>query len=268
MAPPTLSDYQYQFRDSGPVMNGNSFPMWDVTRIDGIHDVKIKADVIEADMRHGGFIFARYMDPRPISIAGTLQASTGDLSTPIAAMRAVFVPDITDVNAPLYIKVPGVSQRSYLCKPTTFQIAHDRNVALKRAEFQFQLEAEDPRAYSEETTTNFTSGVGQNLTNLGDFVSHPIGQGSVTSGQAVTWRLENSTLGFWVQIQFTAAASGTVIVDTSTRTVSLNGIPVIATSYTVNGSWPYMIAGVNNMKIETVNSSSLQLKWRSAWGAM
>lgn len=263
--PPTLNDYEYQYRDGGGVkLNTTStLPFWDVENVVGVSDFpEVGAIIDDLDGTHGSVIYAKFLTHRVIEITGKLYADTSAVESQIEALRATLIPD--DIEYPFYFKHPTVVQKQYLCKPFRFvcDVAQGRRVGV--APFQIILLAADPRQYSDETSTALTSGVGTNLTNAGNVFTDPVWTCSVSSGAAVTVRVENTTTGRWVQFAFTAGATGTVTVDTRKKLCML-GSNVQPATFTQNNGWPVMQPGVNNMRITLTNATTGVVKWRSGW---
>lgn len=58
MAAPTLTDYQYQYGDSGFLINGGaSLPFIDVDKVTGLDTPSIEVKDIDYDSQHGGYVY-------------------------------------------------------------------------------------------------------------------------------------------------------------------------------------------------------------------
>ena len=62
MAAPVLNMYEYQFKDSGVLLNGGaSLPFIDVLKVTGLDLPPIETGDIDYDSQDGGFVYARFV---------------------------------------------------------------------------------------------------------------------------------------------------------------------------------------------------------------
>ena len=99
MVAPTLNNYEYQFKDTGVLLNqaNVSVPFWDVESIGGLADLpELGIDILDLDGKNGSFVYSRFFKHRVLDINGTLYGSVSDFDTPVETMKASLLPDGND----------------------------------------------------------------------------------------------------------------------------------------------------------------------------
>lgn len=220
MVAPTLNNYEYQYKDAGVgvLLNGQAAtPFWDVEKVTGLVDFpEFASQAYDVDGRHGSAFSAKFTRHRTIIFEGTLYDSVSNLDTTVDTFKGSIIPD--DVDYPLYWKHPVLAQRYYLAKPSVFQADVEAGRRVGLTPFQIQWVAQDPRAFIDLATVNWTSGVDTSgfinagkvdgplvvnitanatttasitIANTFQFRTVTIAGFSVTSGQAVTIDCDN-----------------------------------------------------------------------------
>jgi phage-related protein len=267
MAAPTLNDYEYQFKDTGVLLNqaNVSIPFWDVTKVSGLVDFP-NLDVKESDIdgRHGTSYYAKYFGGRTVVVEGTLYASSSDFDTPVESLRTSAIPDGNDY--PFYFKHPNKTQRYLMAKATTFKCDVDTGRRIGQASFQFQLSAGDPRHYIDGTAASWTTAVAFNLTNNGNTTVAPLISITATSTTTANITVQDVTSGG--QISFsTAVTSGQVLtVDVENKLIKVAGsLRTAAVTLTGATDWPNIAAGATESWKVTSNVGNGTATNKSAW---
>lgn len=268
MASPSLSNYEFQFKDSGTLLGGpdDTLPFWDIDETEGFTGLSFgDATVYDKDGQHGSTTYLTYLAHRNLLIRGTLFASTSGVDSEWADLAATMIPDGLDY--PLHFQLPGMTQMYYEAKPVVARLAMDRGRRLGTAPYLLQWMASDPRAYNDVTQLGLTSGVNTStLTNSGNTESMPVWTCSAAASTSVTVRCESVTQSRWVQFAFTTPSGSTASIEVNTmkRQLLVDGT-VFPATFTQSGGWPTFQSGSNVMKITLTNASSGQLDYRSAW---
>lgn len=263
MVAPTLNDYEFQFKDSGVLLNGTTaVPFWDVKKISGLFDFpEIVLKTLDYDGRHGAAVYAKFFQARTVVIEGELIASVADFDTPLQTMRTSLLPD--DIYYPLYFKTPNQTQRYVNAKPGAFKCDADTGRRIGVGAFQLQLVVGDPRHYIDGSVVNWTSASNFSLTNNGNT---PVGPTiSITASSTTTANISIQDVTGSQTISFsTAVTSGNVItIDMENMAVKVNGVfrPVAITG----SVWPSVAAGATETWKVTSNVGNGTATNRSAW---
>ena len=248
MPTPTLLDYQFQYKDSpgGVLLNGDDFPFWDVLRTEGFVGLPdIEPIIYDRDGRDGSSVYVKFMKHRVLLIEGVLYAdpSTFDLTGSVLSLN--MRPDGS--NYPLYFQVPGLPRLFYKVMPTKYTMDLDTGRRTGSAKFFAQWVASDPRAYNGAYDQALTSGVEQNINNVGNVESFPIWKCSAAPSTAITVRIDNLTETKWVQFALTTPALGDIDIeiDTALRCLRIDGV-VKPGAFTSGGGWPSLQPGANS----------------------
>lgn len=243
MVAPTLNDYEYQFKDSGVLLNGTStVPFWDVEKVTGLADFpQMDPKIHDYDGRHGSSVYARFFQHRVVVIDGTLYASATDFDTPLETMRTSLLPNGNDY--PFYFKHPNKSQRYVNAKMIGFSCDIDTGRRYGAGKFQIQLAAGDPRHYV-DASTNWTNNVNFNLNNQGNTAVGPVISVTSTATTACNITVQNVTTSRSIQFSFAVTTGAVVTVDTDNYAILYNGA-YRSTGVTVTGTdWPVANPGV------------------------
>lgn len=263
MVAPTLQDYEYQFKDTGVLLNGSTTPFWDVEKITGLADLpEMDAKVLDYDGKHGSSVYTKYVKHRVIVIDGTLYTSATNFDAPLLTMRTSVIPD--GVDYPFYYKHPNLSQRYHMVKPVAFNCDVDTMRRIGAGKFQLQLIAGDPRAFV-DASVNWTNNVNFNLNNGGNVNTGPLVTISATSTTTANITVQNNDTARAISFS-TAVTTGNVItIDLDALAVKVNGAyrPV---AITLSGSdWPEARAGFTDSWKVTSNVGNGTITNKSAW---
>ena len=172
MAAPTLNTYEYQYMDSGVLLNGNtSLPFIDVQNVSGLDIPDIDVKDVEYDSRHGGFVYARYVKARTIIIDGILYANPATIDTTLDALNLNYAPREND--DPFYFKNTGI-QKYIMCKPIGLHYDVDTLRRYGASKIQIQLRAGDPLKYTNNADVVMTPGNTYTFNNSGTESTYPV----------------------------------------------------------------------------------------------
>lgn len=221
MPAPVLLDYEYQFRDSpsGFTLNkGTVLPFVDVHKVTGLDLPEFAAAADDVDGRHGGAAFIRFSNARTIIIDGTLYADPTTIDATIDTLVSTWIPN--DTVYPFYYKHPGITQRYILCKSFGMRYEVDNLRNTGRSAIQFQLIAEDPRKYVDNSNFTMSAGVNHTPVNLGNVEVYPV---FTITGAYTTLTLTNVTTSRSIVISEPRTAGQVTVVDLQNREVFVNG---------------------------------------------
>lgn len=248
MAAPILSDFTFQYRDDGVLLNGDSsaFPFIDVENVKGLDSATYRTSTKDTEGRDGSTIEADFESSRTVTVTGALFASsTGTLEPVVDALKANF--SVGSTYDPFYFKAPGVEQRVLYCKCMSgFRSDWDSRRRVASASFSVTLQAGDPIIYG----TSLRVGLGVLGSGLVEGYSFPFGfpftfGTSTTSastivasndgnraapwvatiiGSMVNPQLVQLSSGKVVKINLTLASTDVLVIDHATRTATLNGV--------------------------------------------
>jgi len=252
MVAPVLNPYEYQFTDTGVLLNNSTaLPFIDISNIQGLDLPAIDSVDSEYDSRHGGYVYSRFVKIRTIVLDGTLYANAASIDTTIEALIANFMPRIAD--APFYYRGAGVAQRYIMCKPVGFNF----NITALRnngsCDIQIQFKAGDPVKYVDDADTAVTSGTAYAITNNGNTETYPV---FTISGVAAEVAMVNTDTGETVTHTFTTDADDSIVVDFKTRSCLLNGVK--NSSYLTSlGWWSFKPGVATNFKLLATAAESM-----------
>lgn len=220
MVAPTLNTYEYQYTDSGVLLNSDStsLPFYDVTEIRGLDVPEINAVTSEYDNQHGGYVDARFVGLRTIIIEATLYCNPTQADLVLDTLIDNFSPRQED--APFYYKGAGISQRYIMCKPIglNYDLDNARNYGVSKV--QIQLRAGDPLKYTDNATVEIDPGNDYSATNTGKQPTYPIFE--VTNGAYSEVSFIKKATGEVVTLTYTADSNDVAVVDFRTRNVLIN----------------------------------------------
>jgi hypothetical protein len=267
MVAPTLNNYEYQFKDTGVLLNqaNVALPFWDVTRVAGIADLpELPVDLLDLDGRHGSAVTSRYFKHRSIVFEGDLYASVSSVDTSVEAMKASVLPDGTDY--PLYFKQPNITQRYFLAQLAQFNADVDTGRRTGVSHFVLGFTAGDPRSFIDLSTVNWSSGVDTaGFTNAGN-TDGPLTV-SITANTTTTASIiiANTFQFRTVTLTFPVTNSQTVTIDTDTWVVRIGGVVIPATQTPGgNALFPSFYPGSNVWRV-TSNIGNGTITAKSAW---
>lgn len=265
MAAPNLSDYQYQFKDNGFLINGDSaLPFIDVSKVTGLSDLPdydIKEDDI--DGQDGSALTVRFSKHRVITIEGTIYASPSTIESTMDTLNANFLPD--NVEWPFYFKLPGVAQRYCNCKALSFKADADALRRIGATSCLITLGAQNPhKRVDNATTTLAVSGTNYAVTNNGNTKTYPTF--TINGGTMTSITLTNATTGESLTLTRSFVSTDVVKVDMRNGLVYVNGIQ---NSAIASGTfWGISAGTTQNIKFTwagTTVASSVKADTYSGW---
>lgn len=262
MVAPALSDYQYQFKDTGLLLNGNTaLPFFDVEKVTGLDLPDTDPNIDDSDGQHGGTVYVNYVKPRTVVVEGTLYASPATIESTVDSCIGNFIPDNT--LAPFYFKHPGVSQRYVNAKAIAFKSDIDALRRIGTGAFQIQLVAADPRKYVDNADITMVAGTNYTPANAGNTNSYPI---FTVTGAMTSVTFTNNSQGRSVVVTSTRVAGDITEVDFMTRSVKINGVQNSAVVTTANW-WDIPAGGGQSIKYTVTGGppTSVKVKTKQAW---
>lgn len=289
MAPPTLTDLTFQYRDDGVLLNGPnaSFPFVDVLSVKGLDSATPRISQKDTEGRDGSTIEAEFESYRVVTISGTLFASDATLLEPlIDSLKDNFA--VSRTAQPFYFKPPGVAQRVLNAKCVSgFKTDWDSARRSATSDFSVVLQAGDPIIYG---TTLYSIGTTLATATPSGFsfpFSFPFtfGGTAYSSGTAVAfnngnrpgpWRLtitggitnpsatNDNDGGKVVKAAIVASATDVLVFDSATRSLLLNGIDKSG-SLTYEG-WFALQKGINLVRFQADAGSGIgTFEFYDAW---
>lgn len=260
MAVPVLNTYEYQFMDTGVLLNGStSVPFVDIQKVKGLDIPTIDPHVTDYDSQHGGFIQAAYVTTRTIVLDGIVYANTLTADVFADALTTNFMPRFSD--APFYFKGAGISQRYIMCKPIGFNCDLDNLRSYGASNVQFQLQAGDITKYTDNADLAMVNNNNYVVNNAGNLPTFP--KITLTGGFS-TASFVNVTTGQTVTIVTNRIAGDVTVVDLKTRSVTINGIRnsgVVTTS-----GWWSLASGNTTIRVTTTGLvPAVEANVRNGW---
>jgi hypothetical protein len=260
MTEPTLTDYQYMFKNPGGILlNGDDLPMWDVMSVTGLDMPPLEPHVTEFDGAYGGQVDARYYSHRTIVIDGTLYADPSTVDVAVRELATTLIATGTDDK--LWIKKAGLAAVFVECQPVGFSCSTDTARRIGSAPFQIQFIGGDPRFYRPITHTAWVNGSGKSLQNVGNTASYPI----FTLTNAFTnLTINGGGTGTITFNGVNAVLGDVVVVNLAKRMITKNGVNI--TNTYASGSWPYMDLALRTWTVTASSGTpTITADVRSAW---
>lgn len=263
MVAPTLNDYEYQYKDSGVLLNGTPSPFWDITKIAGLADLpELDWDVLDLDGQHGGFVTGNYFKHRMVIFDGTLFSPAADVETNNELLKATILPD--GIDYPLYWKHPNKTQRYFMAKPVSYVADTETGRRTGKMPFQIQFGCTDPRSYIDIAGGGWSTGVNYTFTNAGNAVSNQVISLTASSTTTANIVVSNQTQARSYSFS-TAVTSGQVMtIDTEKLIVRINGALRSVQMTLTGGAWPTVTTGLNTWRV-TSNVGNGTVAPRSAF---
>jgi len=240
-----VDEFSYMLGDDGVILNPDSLvpPFVDVTNVQGFDSAPPRVTEHDHEGTDGGFVDAEFEQSRPIIIEGTVYSGEGAPLEPfLDDLKMNWAP--STLPMPLYLKHPGVSERVAFVKPQGCRYASTQARRLGTAEVQFICTAEDPRIYSAELQTVPVPQGELIVTGRGYPRGYPYGYGAPAiangvniivggnrptplvisiPGPAKNMQIVNDTLGITMILDIELLAGDTMLIDTKTRSITVNG---------------------------------------------
>lgn len=264
MAAPVLSDYHYQFKDTGIVLNGDwdaAYPGFvDVETIQGLDLPPFSVASYDNDAQHGGNTFVKFADQRTIIINGVVYTSAASADVFLDKLFSNFLPD--NNIWPFYYKPAGLTQRYISVKSIGAKSDLTTARRIGSAPIQIQLIAEDPTKKIDNALLTMISATSYTVANNGTVDTYPI---FTITGAFSTMTLRNSTTNQNLVITTTALVGDVTVVDFRKRSVTINGVQ---NSATASGPWWAIAPGGNSTIRATATGAtptSIQAATYSGW---
>jgi hypothetical protein len=269
MAAPTLTDYSYQYKDTGILLNADAavMPFWDVTKISGLADFpELAYDVLDLDGMHGGFVTGNFFKHRMVIAEGNLYSAASDVDTNIENLKATLIPDGS--NYPLYWKHPNKSQRYYMAKPVAFSSDVEAGRRTGTVPFQIQWGCTDPRSYIDIAPVSWTTGNNYTFTNAGNSQSGQIVTITANATTNAVITVSNQTQGRSFQIgtfsSLPVTSGQVIVIDVESLLITVAGVQKNAQLVLTGGLFPTVTPGLNTWRI-TSNVGNGTATPKSAW---
>lgn len=262
---PALLVEQYQYGDSGVLMNGPAtLPFIDINSVQGLDSGDFRENEFPRDGMHGSFIDAFYQAARTVTLEGVLYADPNNMETFLDSLKATFAP--TAVDKPLYFTIdsPADPHRMVYCKSLGIQYSKDNMRRVGSANFQVQLRVGDPRIYSQTITSTSTAwGSGSATLVLSGNRPSPgtLALIGPLNSPGITHVQTGATFNF---SGFSLSSGQSVIIDLNRRTV-LQGSTNRRNVMSLGGNWPEFITGTNTFSFSGTGTGTFQASARSAW---
>lgn len=287
MVAPVLDDYAYMYTDTGVLLNANNnspvvgAPVYDVYKLTGLDLNNVRTSMRVAEGEDGGTVEGEFLDPRTITIEGTLFCHSSDsIEAQLDLLKSNFQPRTLD--QPLYIKSPGVDQRLILCKSLGVRYDIDQARRYNSTSFQVILQAQDPVVYG-SVVKSFSGALSSEITNGHGFDhGYDLSFGGIsTAGSQISVynagtkavgaiirlygpvtgpRLLNDTTGRILSFRTSLVATSTdiITIDLKRRTVKLNGASRRGTVEDENG-WFMIAPGTNILRYQAASSTVVSI---------
>jgi hypothetical protein len=284
------SDYQFD-------INGFTFGMGatpaglassshvSLTEVTGLDTPDVYSNVSPRAAAHGAYVTARFLKERVITMTGRLDTDPTNYASDWYQLRKAFLP--VQAATPLTFKLPGYSNQFIYCFPHGAR-GSMRNVetAVGMVDFIATLVAADPRIYSTSLTTltltpaAAAGGVAFPITFPVTFSTSTTVTGSApnngTFGAPITITfygpldspvVTDTVTGNRVSLDYSISTGDTVIVDTLSRTVTLNGSGSIYSALSTDSVFMEIPAETTS-NFELVNNGGTgyaEISFRDTW---
>lgn len=253
----------------------------------GLPDLRIGDDPRAS--QHGTYVADDWSNGRTITFdlltGGAGITSSTQLESTWATLLTACVASKTE--SPLTLEVPGQGARQINVRCRRREVSVDAEYAVGVAEMFVEFYASDPRIYSQTLTqvsTSFPTATGGltfaalapfvfgtggtsgtlDCTNSGTFETPYV---VVFNGPLVAPSLEHVVQGKILNLSgATLAAGETLVLDSSSRTVLLNGTASRYSWLTAASQWFTLSPGANGLRFSGGSGSgSVQVSYRNAW---
>lgn len=281
----TIDDYEFQLTSTGVLLNSDViFPFVDINRVTGLDSPPFRETTRDHEGADGGFLDAEFESGRDVILEGILYADATTMEAYLDDIKENYAP-VTD-PIPFYIKPPGVDERVIFVKSRGARYDWATLRRLGMTEIQFLLYAEDPRIYDNVLMNTVIPFGGQATTGFGfDFgfdlsfgASVPpdgafiINSGNrptplifTISGPVVDPRIINDAESKSMNFSITLGASDVLVIDTSNKTVLLNG-STNRRNALLTQDWFFLNVGSTFIRFGGASGTgTLSVSYRNAW---
>lgn len=222
MVAPGLADYEYQYKDSGFKLNGNSaVPFFDVSKTTGLSDLpEYDAKIDDVDSIDGGLINVRFSKHRIVTVEGILYVAPNAVEATIETLVQNFTPDNTDW--PFYFKHPGVQQKYVMAKALGFKSDVETLRRVGACNCLITLGCENPLKRIDNPDVLLVNNTNNTIQNTGAAKTWPII--TITGGTFSVINLQNVSTGQTLTLTRNQISSDVVVVDFRNMVVYVNGI--------------------------------------------
>ena len=141
MPTPTLNPEEFQYGDTGMLLNGSvALPFVDLTKIAGLDSTDIRSVTHDREGQNGGYLDSQYETLRTVTLEGTIYAAVTAMETYLDQLKANYAPRTT-AQALYFGTDAGV--RAVFGKPLGIKYDKDALRRLGKAEMQVQVVCED-----------------------------------------------------------------------------------------------------------------------------
>jgi hypothetical protein len=286
---PTLQLEEYQYTDTGVLLNGDaSLPFFDVESIDGLDVPDYSSTEHAREGMDGAYIDAPFLRQRTITIEGTAYTEPLRSEEYLDSLKANFAP--TRVSKPFYFQTDA-GQRMAFAKPLGFRYPKNADRRLGIHKIQIQLGCEDPRNYTPGLVSSSTTLQSVNTGGRSYPKDYPVLYGAAASNSTlnltlggnrdtgatlrITGPVVNPSIifdntGTTMAFQITLSATDYLEIDLISRAVRLNGSASRRSTMSLQGNWFLLEPGVNSFRyfgtqFPATPLSTLQVSAYSAW---
>lgn len=237
-------DYTYRLGDDGVILNADdtTSTFVDITKINGLDSAPPRTTERDHEGTDGGFMDAEFEKGRSVTLEGTVYAVNSAMEPYLDELKANWA--LSRTLVPLYFKKPGVTERVLFVKPLGCRYDFDEAARLGQADIQFQAFAEDPRVYNSTLIVSNVS-QGEKITTGRSYPkSYPYSYGATPivvgtyvivdgnrptppvftfSGPLDNPQIINESTGESLIFDISLTIGDTMVVDTKTRTILVNG---------------------------------------------
>lgn len=244
MAAPTLSVYEYMFKDNGVKLNGpisSTTSGIDVEKISGLDMPEVIQNASDLDGMHGGFVSAAFVGPRTIIIDGMIYSPVNSIDTYIDTLVKNYMPSNTEY--PFWYR-DTYALRYIMAKSLGVKYDIENLRSSGRSSVQIQLICENPIKRVDLANTVISAvNTPVTITNAGNVATW---QTITIPGPFTSIRLTNVTTGQILNLALNVASGSTVVIDTRYRSVRVDGVQ---RSGAIEGSWWKLEPGANQFTL-------------------
>lgn len=291
MVVPTLNAEEFQYLDTGILLNGGAvMPFTDINKISGVDAADLRTSTHDREGLDGGYIDAAFEIMRTVSVEGVLYASNVAFETYTDSLKANFAP--SKLAQPFYFGTDA-GVRAVWGKALGFKYDKESMRRTGKAAFQVQVVCEDPRIYTPTLVTVeiFPSAVALTGRSYPKSYSYGYGGSSGASnalsliltgnreqpgliriyGPATNPQVVNDDTGAIMTFTITIASGDYLEINLGTRTIKLNGTTGRRNSLALTGKWFLFRVGSNNLRLNAtaitggitkLRAQAYQAAWR------
>jgi len=284
----SLISTDWQFEANGLLLGSGT--SYDVRVIAGLAgSAPVRGADVQRTLRHGSRAGSDFLAPRQIILEFDIMPSATETFDDLLQALSQALP-VAEDEYEIAFQVPGVANgvtARILGRTRKRDIGVDLEYFYGYAKPRFQIIASDPRIYAEAQSLAM---VGLPTTEGGRTYprTYPRTYGSVSTGGTITANnagtfstpvvftltgpatnptIENVTQGKSLEFNIVLASGETLVIDTDSRTVLLNGTASRYSALMASSEWFDLDPGDNQIDYRAATStiSEITATWRSAW---